>query len=866
MLHKRYKLASIIALTVMLQACGGGGGDKAGPAVNPGAPTLTSPPASTSSVVGESVELSVTASGDGPLTYQWQHNGVDIPGATEATLKVSGLTLGHDGTAYTVKVSNAAGAVISNAAILNVFKERKDHYLAPPPPVTLSVVYPASGDTVTIKAAIDGAQAITLTPEGEGCGALKPVSIVGSKVETTGAAGHVGSCFITAEAVTARGTQRYTNEFTVTPRSLTGQGLSFTDGTYFPSGTYTKSVSSYASISAISIPQALVNGGGGVIYIDTPAPSEGQKALFRVEGVPGYYVVPGQLDNGRLRYDVTLSQDFLKDSPAASTRAVSASLIDGHGALSAPASTAATMTTVASGPLQVSLSFNKGDDLDLHVVTPAGPEIYWEAKTELTGGKLDLDSNASCSVLSGVNSENIAWPIGTKPGAGTYKVRVDFYQSCSSTPVNYTVKVVNCGAVTSFSGSFQPSDADKGQAGSGREVATFSYTPCSGFSVAGRATYDDYVPSTGGLGTTANALPIRLAKVEVRSVTGDTLLATTATDDSGNYKATFNMATPGKYVVRVVAEQNNATVKQTVANSAGAVYAVRSAEIDAATAMTVTGADVHATVGNGAEAFNIFDIGLRSFREVTARVSGTLPMLKWEWTKGTATCSGNASCYSNSQTKIWVLSSASDEDAYDDAVLGHEFGHFFMQKLSKENSPGGPHTADNRSNPLLAWSEGAATFFGNQVIGSPQYIDTRSGSASGFDLETMPASLQPGGANAGTAGNTLNGDIAELVVAGIMWDLGDAPQDTATTTATPPVTIKDTINMTTRVYTTLMKMKGGTDRGKPGPDVLDFIDTFLCPASASPAWEASAGDNFNGLISVMHSFPYTLTGKPACKP
>ena len=50
-------------------------------------------------------------------------------------------------------------------------------------------------------------------------------------------------------------------------------------------------------------------------------------------------------------------------------------------------------------------------------------------------------------------------------------------------------------------------------------------------------------------------------------------------------------------------------------------------------------------------------------------------------------------------------------DEYDDVVLGHEYGHFVMQKYSVSDSPGGGHSSNDRVAPALAWGEGWATFF-----------------------------------------------------------------------------------------------------------------------------------------------------------
>jgi hypothetical protein len=68
---------------------------------------------------GNSATFTVTATGDG-LTYQWRRNGVNIGGATSASYTVTNV-MPNSPAEYTVKVTNAAGSVISTPAYLNTF-------------------------------------------------------------------------------------------------------------------------------------------------------------------------------------------------------------------------------------------------------------------------------------------------------------------------------------------------------------------------------------------------------------------------------------------------------------------------------------------------------------------------------------------------------------------------------------------------------------------------------------------------------------------------------------------------------------------------------------------------------------------------
>ncbi len=135
-------------------------------------------------------------------------------------------------------------------------------------------------------------------------------------------------------------------------------------------------------------------------------------------------------------------------------------------------------TAGTSGQIQVSLNWDAAADLDLHVETPDGEDIYYGNDIGATGGMLDLDSNAGCS-LDRVDNENITW--GTAiPGAGEYTVRVDLWSACSVTaPMPFVVTTNVLGVVRTFTGTFQPSDADGGGSGDGRQITQFQFSPAN---------------------------------------------------------------------------------------------------------------------------------------------------------------------------------------------------------------------------------------------------------------------------------------------------------------------------------------------------------------------------------------------------
>ncbi len=82
-------------------------------------PTIADQPEDATGRVGSSVAFVVTASGTGPLSYQWFFNGASMPGKTQAQLTLPNVTTNNAGD-YFVRVTNIAGTATSAIATLSV--------------------------------------------------------------------------------------------------------------------------------------------------------------------------------------------------------------------------------------------------------------------------------------------------------------------------------------------------------------------------------------------------------------------------------------------------------------------------------------------------------------------------------------------------------------------------------------------------------------------------------------------------------------------------------------------------------------------------------------------------------------------------
>jgi len=106
------------------------------------APTITAMQSTNTAIAGQTVTFSVTATGTGPLTYQWMQNASSLASATNAVLTLNNVTTAQGGTYY-VTVSNSAGS--TNSATANL------------------VVYPTTAATLAPASAVNGQFALSVS-------------------------------------------------------------------------------------------------------------------------------------------------------------------------------------------------------------------------------------------------------------------------------------------------------------------------------------------------------------------------------------------------------------------------------------------------------------------------------------------------------------------------------------------------------------------------------------------------------------------------------------------------------------------------------------------------------------------------------
>jgi outer membrane protein assembly factor BamB len=115
-------LIACLAIYPLLGGCGksSSGTQATKPPVSATAPQITTQPANETVSVGQAASFKVIASGTAPLQYEWRKNGSAIAGAASSTYITAATVSGDNGSTFTVVITNAAGSVTSNAAMLTV--------------------------------------------------------------------------------------------------------------------------------------------------------------------------------------------------------------------------------------------------------------------------------------------------------------------------------------------------------------------------------------------------------------------------------------------------------------------------------------------------------------------------------------------------------------------------------------------------------------------------------------------------------------------------------------------------------------------------------------------------------------------------
>lgn len=219
------------------------------------------------------------------------------------------------------------------------------------------------------------------------------------------------------------------------PENVLGKSyFSIEKGTYV-NGNFPAASQNAPVIGSVAGNSSILEGGSNPVSITTDATVK--EVLIGVQGKNGYYKVPAsELKATTQTYLVYLlfSQNFEKDNFT-----ILVAIATDAGLISEGQTVSVSRIVAGTGKLQISCSWNKPNDLDLHLVEPKLEEIYWDNDQSVNGGLLDVDSNPTC-YIDNINNENITYSANAVVEKGKYTVRICLFKSCEVTDVtNYVV-------------------------------------------------------------------------------------------------------------------------------------------------------------------------------------------------------------------------------------------------------------------------------------------------------------------------------------------------------------------------------------------------------------------------------------------
>ncbi len=268
------------------------------------APVITAQPASQTRSAGTTATFSVTATGQGTLSYQWQKLvssvWTDVSNGTSATYVSNTLNETDNNTSYRVKVTNAGGTTISAVAILTV---------TIPLPVITSFT---TGNGTNVQVIVQGENAylgwnvtmynpvsLTLNPGNiDVYGTLtRTVTPSVTTVYTLTATNSTGSVSRSV-TVQVRDTTPSFTSFTANPASLSGPGSTTLSWAFDPQGTQPSYVTlNPGAIDVSGLTSYGVNATATTTYQLTAASAQGASDAFvtvTVGGGPGAPVITSQ--------------------------------------------------------------------------------------------------------------------------------------------------------------------------------------------------------------------------------------------------------------------------------------------------------------------------------------------------------------------------------------------------------------------------------------------------------------------------------------------------------------------------------------------------------------------------------------------
>ena len=229
--------------------------------------------------------------------------------------------------------------------------------------------------------------------------------------------------------------------------------------------------------------------------------------------------------------------------------------------------------------------------------------------------------------------------------------------------------------------------------------------------------------------------------------------------------------------------------------------------------------------GHLSGAFNILNATALGFEQITKHSDDLASTLTFSWDLDQAVSCG--SCYSNNRIRLG--GQVEDPDHYDDHIILHEMGHFFTDRWSVDDSPGGPHRG-RAVHPSLAYGEGIAYFWSALVLQDPVIVDWMFPEPWVVDLEQnlfngLPMTWGTFAPVASTSDLVAVSALHhEELVSSLLWSIYQLFLNDDAEWA-------ESLLMDSLIKELPARLEAGSDIGAIGIDFADLLDSLICTLS-----------------------------------
>jgi hypothetical protein len=220
-------------------------------------PTVTSQPVSQTVIAGQTATFSVSATGTATLTYQWKKNGTAIVGATSSSYTTPATATTDNGAQFTVTVTNSAGNVTSNAAILTVNAATRS-LIASQTALNFSIVNLGSSSILGVTFTNAGNTSITVSGVSIAGPGFMAAGVSSGLILAPGQTATLNVTFAPASAGSVTGSATVTSNATNSPSTISLSGTGVQPVSHSVTLTWTASAS---AVSGYNVYRSTESGG-----------------------------------------------------------------------------------------------------------------------------------------------------------------------------------------------------------------------------------------------------------------------------------------------------------------------------------------------------------------------------------------------------------------------------------------------------------------------------------------------------------------------------------------------------------------------------------------------------------------------------